>query len=73
MSYRIESSYPIVGPLIPGVNHTGLYLADRSMAIVTAAKSETWPRGNEIRVVHQPSGEVVYRKTAGKLYTGFDD
>jgi hypothetical protein len=73
MSYRVESSHPIVGPLISGINNTALYLADRAMAIVMAAKSETSPRGNEIRVVHQQSGEVVYRKTAGDIYPAQDD
>jgi len=65
--YRIESSHPIVGPLISGFNTTVLYLADRAMAVVMAAKSETRPYGNEIRVVHQPTGEVVYRKTAANI------
>jgi hypothetical protein len=73
MSYRVESSHPIVGPLISGINNTALYLADRAMAIVMAAKSETSPRGSEIRVVHQPSGEVVYRKTAGNIYPTQED
>jgi len=34
---------------------------------VMAAKSETRPYGNEIRVVYQPTGEVVYRKTAANI------
>ena len=63
MSYRIESSHPIVGPLISGINQPALYIADRAMAVVLAAKSETRPYGKEIRVVHQPTGEVVFRKT----------
>jgi hypothetical protein len=67
LSYRIESSHPIVGPLISGINTTALYLADRAMAVVMAAKSETRPYGNEIRVIHQPTGEVVYRKTAATI------
>jgi len=69
MSYRIESSHPIVGPLVCGISQaahqTALYIADRAMAVVLAAKSETRPYGKEIRVVHQPTGEVVFRKTAG--------
>jgi len=66
-SYRIESSHPIVGPLISGTNNTALYIDNRSIAVVLAAKSETRPYGKEIRVVHQPTGEVVYRKTAGNI------
>lgn len=73
MSYRIESSHPMVGPLISGFNQTALYLADRAMAVVLAAKSETRPYGKEIRVVHTPSGEVVYRKTAAAPDSGWDD
>jgi len=61
--YRVESTHPIVGPLITGFNNTALYMADRAMAVVLAAKSHTLPTGNEIRVVHIPSGEVVFRKT----------
>lgn len=64
MSYRIESTHPIVGPFISGINETALYIADRAMAVVMAAKSYTLPFGNEIRVVHVPTGEVVFRKTA---------
>jgi hypothetical protein len=67
MNYRIESTHPIVGPLISGINQTALYLADRAMAVVLAAKSETRPYGKEIRVVHQPTGEVVFRKTAATV------
>ncbi len=43
------------------------------MAVVIAAKSETRPYGKEIRVVHQPSGEIVYRKTAGDINPVVDD
>ena len=64
MSYRIESTHPIVGPLVSGLNNTALYIADRALAVVMAAKSYTLPSGKEIRVVHVPSGEVVFRKTA---------
>lgn len=67
LRYRIESTHPMVGPLISGINTTVLYLADRAMAVVMAAKSETRPYGNEIRVVYQPTGEVVYRKTAANI------
>ena len=73
LSYRIESFYPIVGPLISGINNTALYLADRAIAVVMAAKSETRPYGKEIRVVHQPSGEIVYRKAAGDINPAVED
>ena len=73
LSYRIESFYPIVGPLISGINSTAVYIADRAMAVVVAAKSETRPYGKEIRVVHQSSGEIVYRKTAGDINPVVED
>jgi hypothetical protein len=73
MSYRIESSHPIVGPLISTINSTALYFADRAMAVVLAAKSETRPFGQEIRVVHMPTGEVVYRKTSGQADASLED
>jgi hypothetical protein len=73
MSYRIESSHPIVGPLISGINSTVHYIADRAMAVVLAAKSETRPYGKEIRVVHQPTGEVVFRKTAATMDPSLED
>ena len=67
MSYRVESSHPMVGPLISGVNQTALLIADRAHAVVVAAKSFTLPFGKEIRVVHVPTGEVVFRKTAASM------
>ena len=62
--YRVESSHPIIGPFSPSLDATSFLLHDRSLAIVVAAKSITRPRGKEIRVVHTPSGQVVYSKTA---------
>jgi hypothetical protein len=64
--YRIESSYPIVGQLLPTSGSTEYLLQDRALAVVLAAKSVTEPSGQEIRVVHVPSGEVVFRK-AGEV------
>jgi hypothetical protein len=40
---------------------------------VVAAKSVTQPYGQEIRVVHVPSGEVVYRKTASTALNVLED
>jgi len=48
MSYRVESSHPMVGPLISGINQTALLIADRAHAVVVAAKSFTLPFGKEI-------------------------
>ncbi len=67
-SYRVESAHPIVGPLWPGLaSSTFHHIVDRALAIVVAAKSMTRPSGHEIRVVHVPTGEVVFRKTAATM------
>lgn len=62
--YRIESSHPMVGPLLPVSVSSEFFLYDRATAVVVAAKSITNPGGHEIRVVDVRTGEVVYRKTA---------
>lgn len=64
LTYRIESSHPIAGPLVPDPPTRGIYLHDRALAVVAAAKSVTVPYGQEIRVIHIPTGEVIFRKTA---------
>jgi hypothetical protein len=64
MKYQVESLYPMVGPLLPEGGITKLGLHDHALAIVIAAKSVTVPYGQEIRVVHCASGEVIFRKTA---------
>jgi len=53
------------GPLLPIAGAKLLTLMDRAMATVMAAKSMTRPCGHEIRVVHVPTGEVIFRKTKG--------
>lgn len=73
-AYRVESFHPIVGPLLPGlVASKFLLFADRALAVVVAAKSFTNPSGQEIRVVHVPTGEVVFRKTVAVQTTFNDD
>ena len=37
-------------------------MKDRALAVALAAKSFSHTDGEEIRVVHVPTGEVVYRK-----------
>lgn len=60
--YRIESTQPIAGGLWPATGARQLEVRDRELAISLAAKS--FAPGGEIRVVHVPTGEVVYRKPA---------
>jgi len=63
-TYRVESSHPIVGPLWPKFKAAKFHtFVDRALAVVMAAKSTTSPSGHEIRVVHVPTGEIVFRKT----------
>jgi hypothetical protein len=61
------------GPLLPRAGIQLLTLMDRAMATVMAAKSMTKPCGHEIRVVHVPTGEVVFRKTDDCQACGVDD
>jgi hypothetical protein len=71
--YRIESDYPLVGPLIPEFGKTALLMANRSHAIAVAAKSNTSPYGHEIRVVHVSTGEVTFRKTASTMAVNVEE
>ena len=60
--YRIESSQPIAGRLLPAAGLRQYAVSDRALAVTLAAKSFT--PDSEIRVVHVPTGEVVFRKPA---------
>jgi hypothetical protein len=60
--YRIESSQPIASRLWPAGGATQFAVSDRALAVSLAAKSVTGC--GEIRVVHVPTGEVVFRKPA---------
>jgi hypothetical protein len=60
--YRIESSQPIAGRFWPAAASRELAVKDRALAISLAVKS--YARDSEIRVVHVPTGEVVFRKPA---------
>ena len=60
--YRIESTYPIASRLLPQSGFQQYLMSDRALAVSVAAKSSTKPCGQEIRVVHVPTGEVVFRK-----------
>lgn len=73
LNYRIESLHPIVGPLLSPCVNAASALYNRSMAVLLAAKSQTKPYGQEIRVVHVPTGEVIYRKTAPAMNLCLDD
>jgi hypothetical protein len=64
-AYKIESSFPIVASLPRANVRDGSLLANRELAVSLAAKSITDPPGGEVRVVHIPTGEVLFRKVSG--------
>lgn len=60
--YRIESSQPIASRFLAVTGSRDFAVHDRALAISLAAKS--FASDSEIRVVHVPTGEVVFRKPA---------
>ena len=64
--FHVESSHPISERLCPSSESQRYFFSDRALAVATAAKSVTTPSGHEIRVVHVPTGEVVFRKSGSK-------
>jgi hypothetical protein len=64
--FRVESNHPIAGRFLPVSGSQQYFFSDRSLAVAMAAKSVTRPSGQEIRVVHVPTGEVVFRKVGGQ-------
>ncbi len=64
-AYKIESTAPIVASL-PGSNvRNGSRLTNRELAVSLAAKSITDPPGGVVRVIHVPTGEVLFSKVSG--------
>jgi len=62
--FRVESSHPIASRLFPISGASQYLFSDRALAVAMAAKGVTQPTGQEIRVVHVPTGEIVFRKAA---------
>jgi hypothetical protein len=62
--FRIESNHPMAGRFLPRPGAQEYFFSDRALAVTMAAKCFTRP-GGEIRVVHVPTGEVVFRKAPG--------
>ena len=60
--YRIESSQPLRSRFLAAGASEQYLVNDRALAVALAAKSFNRAAGEEIRVVHIPTGEVVYRK-----------
>jgi hypothetical protein len=71
--YRIESSHPLSGRLLPASGSQQYLVSDRALAVAMAAKSVTQPSGQEIRVVHIPTGEIVFRKAAASRVDAIEE
>lgn len=71
--YRIESNRPMSGRLLPQVAGRQLLVGDRGLAVSLAAKNFRAESGQEIRVVHVPTGEIVFCKREGRPDGGADD
>lgn len=59
--FRVEANHPIDSRFLAAPGARQYFFRDRALAVAMAAKSFTKPSG-EIRVVHVPTGEVVFRK-----------
>jgi hypothetical protein len=62
--YRIESNRPLSGKWLPLAGNPPWLVGDRGLAVSLAAKNFRTESGQEIRVVHVPTGEIVYSKNA---------
>jgi quercetin dioxygenase-like cupin family protein len=58
--YRIESRSPLNGSLLPPSSMKQTY-ADYSLAVAVAVKSVSDPETQEVRVVYEPTGEIVFQ------------
>jgi len=61
--FRIESNRTLRNPHWAVATGNEILVHDRSLAVAMAAKTGTVPCGGEIRVVHTPTGEVIFRKS----------
>ncbi len=61
--YRIESRNDLKGSLILSSDFQHLY-TNPSLAVAVAVKSMSDPTHQEVRVVHIPSGEIIFRTAA---------
>jgi hypothetical protein len=71
--FRVESSHPISSRLFPVPDSQQYFFGDRALAVAMAAKSVTKPLGQEIRVIHVPTGEVVFRKFGKRIGPDLND
>ena len=64
--FRIESNAPLYGSLLPPSTSIQLY-ANCSLAVAVAVKSVADPTRQHVRVVHVPSGEIVFDTSPSPL------
>ncbi len=64
--YRIESRSPLMGSLLPPALFKQMYV-DRSLAVAVAVKSVADPTCQQVKVVHVPTGEIVFETTPAPL------
>jgi len=60
--FRIESRDPLSGSLLPCAPMKSLY-GNCSLAVAVAVKSVADPTRQQVRVVHVPSGEIIFQTT----------
>ena len=60
--FRIESDGGLHSPHWTSTCPNSIVVHDRALAVALAAKSRSVPSGGEIRVVYEPTGEVIFRK-----------
>ena len=66
--YRIESRCPHSGSLLPFTPGTFEHLyANSSLAVAVAVKSVADPTRQQVRVVHIPSGEIIFQTAPAAL------
>ena len=69
--YRIESTSSSLGSLLPHPAFEHIY-ADCSLAVAVAVKSVRDPTRQQVRVVHIPSGEIIFQTTpSGQAFQSF--
>ncbi len=64
--YRIESRDPLLGHLLP-TEHRKTLFGNCSLAVAIAVKSVEDPTRQQVRVVHVPSGEIVFETQPAPL------
>ncbi len=70
--FRIESNSTLSFRLMPDSSSIEHLFHDRAMAIAMAAKAVTDPPGEEIRVIHVPTRQVIFRMPATALRSNDD-